>query len=585
MTALNRMSSGTVLSAVGWTRTGFDVEAARQRITRLYARATGAATTVVLGAAGRWALFATHLSTEIGTPARHGLPVVWGAAIGDSGEIGRAEVDAILRAPENARSLLGTFVVCGALPDGTARLVSSSDFIHTLKAVATDDLAAVSTRGLGSHALVDHQPRISVDAVVDLMAFEFVLGDRELLVATRVLPDAVVVDITPDGRVHEGSYWPLDERLAPGPPTSPGDLREVLGDVVERLGYADSCALGLTAGRDSSLVASCADERGVALRAFTFGAPEWPDAAGAAKVAAELGWDHAIIPPANPPPPPPADLGFARRISLWTEGLELGRNLLDDAPLPWQGTPAIFVAGTGGEIGRAFYWHGRTAGSPVERLVEGRLGFTTAAEIGLRQRLAWELGTYDVFGRDRASLLDVFYVLGRVRKWSSRARPVPWVTGTVAAYTHPSVARVLLDLPEATRASQVAFAEAAALWTPDLMTLAAAAAEAAHRLSSPTSPSRPVRKLPHRLRPTAERALTALPAAARGGVRQRDPLLGRTLDLLDWDLPTVAEAVGPRRVHEMLARLALGTAPNILPWYAVAVEMFAQELRTQPALW
>jgi hypothetical protein len=356
---------------------------------------------------------------------------------------------------------------------GRLRLVTTSEPVCTLRRVEGPGSVAWATRGLAAHALAGVAPEIDDRLIPELVLFDFVFGDRELLTATRLEDRAAVVDLGRDGW-RSTSYWPLEERFAPGPPTSAVDLRAAVAEVARRSLAAPDAVLGLTAGRDSTLLASCLAEVGGPVATYTMGDPSWPDVVGARAAAGALGWPHRVLAPPDPATAPPPSLERAIGWSTWGEGMVLGRDLVGEGLADLDGERHLLLTGLGGEAGRALYWQ-EADRSPVEQLLVHRDLCRGAPQAFLHDRLGEAIGRAEGSGRRGQDLLDVFYVEERMRHWLLRSRPVPWVDGVVAAYLAPDVLRTLLDLPAEDRRTGRAFDQALALGPLPLRQIANAA--------------------------------------------------------------------------------------------------------------
>ena len=494
-----------------------------------------------------------------------GLPWVWGLPIGAAGEATGQEVRAALAAPRSAGRLLGSFVLLGEHGDGL-RLVTGPDIVHTLARCDGPRGAAWSTKSWAALIVAGVPPRLALDRVPEYVLFDQVWGDDELLDGPVLCEEATVVDLTSSGAV-ERSWWPVADRLAPGAPTGGPALRAVLTEELDRIGRLPELVLALTAGRDSTLVASCLRDLQLAPLAYTIGGPGSPDFDGAAATAAASGWQHLSVLPQTGPARGMADVV---RASAWTEGLDTAWNLYGP-PLQWPGQPdRAHLSGNGGEIGRAFYYqHGavpRTPDEVLHRLTASGLTLADAPRRALRDRLDAALRPALVLAEgDCPRALDLLYARVRVRSWLNRTVMRPDTSAIVPAYTSPAVVRVLLDLPLGDRRSAAAFD--AALGADGLRLR-----EAAAQLHRPT---------------LGRRSATSVSAALRGKIPGAHRLLQRRPALLDTaglqalelamaELPNgpviAREALGERWWEDTLARAALdGNARRHL-WNALAVE-------------
>lgn len=346
------------------------------------------------------------------SPGAAGRPVVGGSVVLQGGAVGpllawgvpyllgRAVTDEDLRAAfddPRAVDLLGRYVLAGLWVHAGSvqagpRLVVGPDVTHTLVTCRRPGGARQpagssilggeagpggrvwATRGRAALDAAGLPAAIAVERVPELVFFEYVLNGQELLVGVEPVEEATV---------HDGagsrSWWPVAERLHIKDGSSPGMLREVLRTSAGAVCQAAEVHLALTAGRDSTLVASCLSGLAVQPRAaLTFGSVRSPDMAGAAATAGALGWSHLAVPssPALGPPGSSPEHLMSRLLerSVWTEGLDNAWNLVapDFAwPVPHG---AVLLTGSGGEAGRAFYWGAAPAWDDPVQLLSGWVG-------------------------------------------------------------------------------------------------------------------------------------------------------------------------------------------------------------------
>lgn len=497
---------------------------------------------------------------------------VWGLPVGASGDATDAELLELGASTDSAKALLGTWVVVLERPTST-RLVTSNDLVHTLVRASGPDGVAYATKGLAALVATGAPLQVARDRIAELVLLDYVLGDDELLEGTTVLPEASVVDLDAAGdRVR--SYWSIEERFAPGPPTTPQRLREVLSEDLRRLAAVDGAHVALTAGRDSTLVASCLADQGLALPTFTMGDAAFPDALGAAAVAAAWGVSHRCTPPLAGTP----DFRGAVDRAVWTEGMDTGWNLVG-AGLRWDGPePIVWLGGSGGEIGRAFYWAGAGQGTPrISDLVDAMLPWTAKmssyASRRLKQRAAEAIASAaETTGRTGWASLDVVYARGRMRKWLMRTMPRPEARGLLAAFTGPEVVRALLDVPKDDRRSGAAFDRALALGTPNLHEIARSALPVASALQPGPTWRRTVARfvpatlLDRRHRPAPQPVAGPLAAVLSqlGDAALTRAALGDSW----WDTLTQRRGAEPGPQHQL--------------WNAVAVEGLTALLHRAP---
>jgi hypothetical protein len=518
----------------------------------------------------RWDRSRTHIVAGLtgdDDSAATGL-TLWGLPVGAAGEATSAELTRVAVDPAAARDLLGVWILL-VESDAGVRLVTGSDLVHTLVRAEGPDGVAWGTKGLAALDVAGAPRRIAMDRIPELIAFDYVLGDDELLEGTRVLEEASVVDSDQRGE-RISSYWPVEERFAPGPPTDAARLREVLSADILRLAAVPGVHVAFTAGRDSTLVASCLREHGVVLPTFTMGFEGFPDVMGARAAAEAWGAPHRVMTGA-------AGVDFARAVhkSAWAEGMDIAWNLVGTG-LVWDGPqPMVWLAGSGGEIGRAFYWQQQDIVSPspdklvAKLLHEARPACWNRARPVLIRRVSQALGEAAAPGREGWARLDVFYARGRMRKWLMRTTPRPEARGLLAAYTSPSVVRALLDIPEAARLNGSVFDEALALGEPNL-----------HRIAQAAIPARPALLRPTRsLRGKASRVV---PAPVRRALRSRSlPEVPGDLGIVLAQLPKdllCREVMGNAWWRETVRAAVSHPRPQHLLWNALAVEALALRL-------
>lgn len=395
------------------------------------------------------------------TPSARPAGLVWGLPVAPGGEPGDATVREALVTPSMARGWLGGFLLAD-LSGQRLRMVTSTDLRPTLRMSEGPAGTAFATASLAAVVAAGRRPRVDPDRIAEIISLGAVLGDDELIADVGRLPEGSIVDLDASGVTIETAGSRRD-RLAPGPASTPERLRASVGDAVEAFAAVPNLHLAMTGGRDSLLIASCAAERDITLPTFTFGPS--PDSTAAAAVAESLGWSHRQV-------------GFGEgerrlddvvRLSSWTEGAVTAWDLAGPGPV-WPGEPgAVWLAGLGGETGRAFYWDDHDVPSDPAAYVTERVASTLPPPVRrhLLHRMQEVLGSLsEDTGRSGAELLDVLYALGRARGWMLRHRPMPFLRSMSGAYTSPAVTSVLLDLPRRARLDGSGFDRALALGPP-----------------------------------------------------------------------------------------------------------------------
>ncbi|MEY2472667.1 MAG: hypothetical protein QOK28_1996 [Actinomycetota bacterium] len=409
---------------------------------------------------------------------------VWGTAIGESGDATDTELRRAIDDPGAAKDLLGRFVIGAPTAEDTFRLVTTPEMVHTLKRANGPHGEAFASSGFLAALLAGSGLAVRGEVVGEFLVAGFVLGRDELLDGVDALDEAVVVDVS-SGGASAKSYWSVEERLAGAAPAGAVDLWELTAHNMGRVFRASSTRLGLTAGRDSNLIAAAA--RNAAPRCFTFGPADAPDVRGAAAVARAGGLEYTRVFRT----PKRASMRLVRGYSPWTEGACTAQDLVGAAWEP-QLPATTFVTGHGGEIGRAFYWKTRT-----DRDVAGfAAGFGDVLpdewRASTRARVAEEVGRYTQLG-SAATALDAFYTRNRVRKWTCRGLRRDEFIGTVHGFGDPASVRLLINVPEQQRRDGSFFDQALALDPLGLNAVARAAVAAAFAPAPPTTGS--VRRL------------------------------------------------------------------------------------------
>ncbi|HMC70737.1 MAG TPA: hypothetical protein VKJ07_16385, partial [Mycobacteriales bacterium] len=259
--------------------------------------------------------------------------VIWGDPVGATDPATVAEVRAALTDDIRCRDLLGSFVLL-QMRDADVVLRTSSDLVHTLKHCSGPYGDAWATQGFAALVASGRRPSVVPERVPEFVIYDFVFADDELLDGVRVLGEATSMRIAAHG-AEETCYWPMSDRLRGGVGDA-ATLRAVLIDTLVRLTDRPGLHLALTAGRDSTLLAGCLAEAGRSLPSFTFGNRRTADGAGAAAVAAQLGWPHVFVGQQQDAAPSLDRLLAATR---WSEGMDTAWNFYAP-PLDYSDVPA-----------------------------------------------------------------------------------------------------------------------------------------------------------------------------------------------------------------------------------------------------
>ena len=381
-----------------------------------------------------------------------------------------ADAHALLDAePRTLDSIAGVTAAFAFDPDGgRARVVTGPAGPAVLFAAAGDGVATWSTHAVAAALVARGEARIDALSVPELIAFDFVGGERTLVEGVRCPPPASDVHMDAAG-AREGVWKRSGERWSLDPEDLAYDRAEsrLIATLAARLRGRDA-AVALTAGLDSRVVAVALTEAGVAFDSFTWGSEDWPDSVGAATVAAALDVRHTLF--EHQALEPDEVLPEHDRAVRWSDGLFA----LAPAAREWPDADVI-VGGMGGETGRAFYydaWSSWLWPSPDHAVLADRLAarahLPTASDDAIasadRAVHAWleEAHTASAAGGPGADpaerarhpegwrLLDVVYSDQRVRRWGRGQLP-PTSAVFVPAFTPGDVQRALASQPLAAR--------------------------------------------------------------------------------------------------------------------------------------
>jgi hypothetical protein len=495
-----------------------------------------------------------------------GGTLAWGLPLGSGGGATPDEIDRVLDDPQRVGELGGVFVLARLAGD-SIRLVSSTDFVFTLRRAGT----AFATRAVAALTLAGITSTVDADAACEFLALYSVIGTGELLTGVEACEEGTVVDVTSSG-VRQRVASPLQQRLRPGPPPTPAGFRDALGLWLTRARAVPGAALALTAGRDSGLVASCLAADGGDLPTVTHTVPGFPDNRGAAAVARTYGWPHEALrvtyPDGRTLPRwthpvirvPGGDVvRYLTREAAWCEGMQHPRDaLVGHFARSGGGIPTL--TGHGGETGRAYFWKNLPDGPDVDDFIDhgggwhlpppakDRLRATVEAEAALAADLGWP-----------GAGLDLLYPR-RQRSWldHSGLANAPF-TDLMPAFLTAEMTGLMLDIPQADRRSGALFDAALALDLADPRGIAVRAAR------TPSWAARLGRLNPYKV-PNDLYLLTSVMAAFEpGGWLMRDVLGDRwwrwAVDTAP-SLPSVRgvlwSCIGIEALHRWLADGPLG---------------------------
>ena len=370
----------------------------------------------------------------------------WGERLPDD----LCEANALLfAAPDDLRAIQG-MTAAFAFGRDRARLVSSPSGPATLYEAQGDGVWCCSTHAVAAAWVAHGDARVDPATVPELLAFDFVGGERTLVEGARHLPPATDISINPTG--HGRSTWVMPaERWEPVPEDEAQAHAEagLLASLPNRLDGA-RVELALTAGLDSRVIAVALHEAGIAFKSFTWGEQNWPDTQGAAAVAGTLGATHSVLP--SPPLAPALLMAEHDRAARWSDGVFA----LAASARTWPHGADAVASGMGGETGRAFYyddwstwlWPEPRRSVLADRL-SGRAHLPAANGDAVRQADAsvssW-LDEAESTGASGWRLLDVVYAEQRVRRWGRGQVPCGGCAFT-PGFVPYDLARALVSQP------------------------------------------------------------------------------------------------------------------------------------------
>jgi hypothetical protein len=374
-------------------------------------------------------------------------PWVWGGPLPSEP---RSAADLISASDDRLRRL-ETVLAVVAWSEREVLIVGGAGGVASLYTAEGDGIEVWATHAVAAGLLARDRAGLDSSAIPELVAREYVGGDRTLVAGVRALPVATRVALTAAGS-EERSYWPARERWAPVPQEDAQAYTEdaLLRSLAARVDGSPSPQVALTGGLDSRVVAVALRELGIEFGAFTWGDPGWADAEQAAPIAATLGASHDVLPIEW------RDDADALRLvdpeARWTDGTTPVRF----AAPRWPGDVNPALTGMGGETGRAFYYRAddvrkqpRPALDDLHRFFHGRgrlrLAGPHAIETLRSSERAW-LEDAHAAGASGWRALDVLYAEQRVRRWGRAMMPL-LDAPLVAAFAAPAVSRGLASLP------------------------------------------------------------------------------------------------------------------------------------------
>jgi hypothetical protein len=308
---------------------------------------------------------------------------------------------------------------------------------------------AVSTHAIVAALLGNGRVGIRPEALAELLAFGHPANDAHVVDDVVALEADTCLEVTSSG-VRDRSPTAPRLELVPEDAAYTHAVHS-LHAALDAGARRGRIALGLTAGRDSRVVAAALRAGGLEAQTYTWGAGDAPDAAGATAVATSLGLDHRTISPRML-----ADdevVAVARAAVTWTEGtapigvVDGHRELGVD----------VNVTGAGGELGRAFHYAyvAQNRRQPTTRHLEAlwqphvTLDDTIdpAAREHVRDAARTALGRAAQTDVTGWRLLDVVYAQQRMRRWGRSGIAPTSDAAYLPAFLEPEVARSLISLP------------------------------------------------------------------------------------------------------------------------------------------
>jgi hypothetical protein len=381
-------------------------------------------------------------------------------------------VGAVTAAESRMDSSAGLLVWGERLPDGLDPLTADADELRAISGMTAaftwrdgrvvvvnapsgpntlySSGAAVSTHAVAAVLLEGASLEIDRTAVAEFVAMDFAGGSRTLLRDASAVAPATRLTLT-GGAAEQENYWPPAERwqLVAEDEAYPTAERE-LTDTISARTSGLRLGLPLTAGLDSTVAATALAEAGASPAAFTWGNDDWPDSTGAAATAQRFGLAHTVTgfrPLSNDD-----CLTGLNRETRWADGI----TALATVGRSWPQDVDAFVAGMGGESGRAFYydaWSALFTPRPTtERLVvalggEGRLrDADEEARAALMQSLHSWVDDAAATGVTGWRILDVLYAEQRVRRWGRSQLP-RMDADVIPLFTPPKLTNALVSLP------------------------------------------------------------------------------------------------------------------------------------------
>lgn len=196
-------------------------------------------------------------------------------------------------------ALGGIHAVCRCDEGDVVRAWSSRGRLEPVFFGETDDVGVASNRPLAAHLVARRRVDVDYDPAfaVNVLASGLPVGSGSPYRGVVQLPD--MAELVLDGRGPSGRVLADERQVEP----RVDYVEPLLGALVDSIAFLGGTEgpvqLSLTGGKDSRLVAALLARAGVDFTTSTIGFPDHPDVVIAADVAALLGVDHRVVPPAG----------------------------------------------------------------------------------------------------------------------------------------------------------------------------------------------------------------------------------------------------------------------------------------------
>jgi hypothetical protein len=378
-------------------------------------------------------------------------PLTWGGSLPWALSTGEALRSA---GEKELRGLDGVLGAVAACEEEVCVIEGAGTGFPALHEARSSVAEAWSSHAVAAAWLAHGSVAVDPDAVVELIGYKYVGGNRSMLRGVTVVDAATRIRVHTRG-VERETWWPAGERWSLVDQEVAYEHTEaaLLESLARRVGPG-GVMLGLTAGLDSRVAAVALRVLGIPFEAVTVGAPGDYDVEGAAGVARGLGVKHRIL--AVEPTTDSSPRSAADAQARWNDGS--GRAAAVRARASDLGA-VTFVTGGGGETGRALLYRltARNYRRPTQRQLARLAASTGGVEgarpeaVGLVRRRSEEAvaRAYEL-GCTGWHALDVVAADERERR-IYRALSTPGSSDLVVSFCVPDVQRGLTSLPLAER--------------------------------------------------------------------------------------------------------------------------------------